>query len=94
MTSNNPSQAVQSQISNALSTSGASPGAVNALTNSIQGLLSNPTPAGISNAVIAFNTLIGGANAAFLANPPAEFQAIFATLSQIVSAGNAATSSR
>ena len=90
MNSNNPPQAVLSQVTWALAGSGAPANVVNSLTNSLQGLLASPTPVGVTNAISSFNGLVNAAKGSFLANPPQEFQAVYAVLSQIVAAGNAA----
>lgn len=88
--SNTPPAAVVAQVASALSTSGAPAGVVNALLTSIQGLLIAATPVSLTTAVSAFNALVNDASPGFLANPPQEFQAIFAALSNMVSAGNEA----
>ena len=90
MNSANPSPAVLAQVTWALNASGAPDKEVNALTNSIQGLLVNPSPKAVTNAINSFNGLVNVSKASFLAEPPSEFQAIYAVLSQIVVAGNAA----
>jgi hypothetical protein len=91
MNSNNPPQAVLSQVTWALAGSGAPPAVVNALTNSLQGMLVSPSATGVANAISSFNGLVNSAKGSFLSDPPPEFQAIYAVLSQIVAAGNAAT---
>jgi hypothetical protein len=53
-------------------------------------LLSNPVPGQLQTCLSAFNGLINNSNAAFLANPPAEFLGIHAVLLQISNAANAA----
>ena len=90
MNSNNPPQAVLSQVTWALAGSGAPANVVNNLTNAIQGMLVTPNPNAVMGAISSFNALVNASKASFLAEPPTEFKAIYAVLSQIVDAGNAA----
>jgi hypothetical protein len=61
-----------------------------ALAESLDGLLSNPQPGQLAQAVSDFNSVIDAASADFLANPPAEFLAVHAALDALTTAGIAA----
>jgi len=80
---------VRKQIETALMQSGANPRVINQLMTNMPSLLSNPVPGQLQNCLSAFNGVINNANAAFLANPPAEFLGIHAVLLQISNAANA-----
>jgi hypothetical protein len=81
---------VRRQMEAALSQSGASGRVISQLMKNMPSLLSNPVPGQLQTCLSAFNGLINNANAAFLANPPAEFLGIHAVLLQISNAANAA----
>ncbi|HKO15000.1 MAG TPA: hypothetical protein VJU87_02120 [Gemmatimonadaceae bacterium] len=80
---------VRRQIRSALAQSGASSTVINQLMNNLPSLLTNPTAGQLQTVLSAFNGLVNNANAAFLANPPAEFLGIHAVLLQISNAANA-----
>jgi hypothetical protein len=84
-----PSLATQAEVSAALSGGDASAVAVDALENSLAGLINNPTPANVTVAANAFALVVNQSGAAFLARPPEEFEAIYASLYNLVSAAYA-----
>ncbi len=81
-----PSPAIRAQIFAALSASGASSGTINGLIDPLAGLLVSPTIGSLNAAANAFTAFVNDADASFLAHPPAEFQAIYATLFDLLSA--------
>jgi hypothetical protein len=87
----NPSVAIQAQISAALSSSGAPAVVVSGLIDALAGLLQNPTPANVGSAAKTFTSLVNDASGAFLANPPAEFETIYAVLFTLVTAAYSAS---
>ena len=84
----NATEEVRKQIETALMQSGANPRVINQLMTNMPSLLSNPVPGQLQTCLSAFNGVINNANAAFLANPPAEFLGIHAVLLQISNAAN------
>lgn len=84
------STAIKAEVSNALGTSGASVTVINTLMSTLPGLLTNPTPGQVAEALSAFNAVVNTANAAFLSNPPPEFSAIHAVLAQLATSVQAA----
>jgi hypothetical protein len=86
----NPSTAVRAQVVSALVTSGAPATVRDELMGSVEGLLADPKPENVRRALAAFNGLVNASHANFLGNPPQEFLAIYAVLSQLVTGGNAA----
>lgn len=80
---------VRRQIRAALAQSGASGTVIDQLMDNLPSLLTRPTAGQLQTVLSAFNGLVNNANAAFLANPPAEFLGIHAVLLQISNAANA-----
>jgi hypothetical protein len=80
---------VRQSVGDMLRTSGASEAVVRQLMTNLPSLLSNPTPGQMQQALSAFNGLVNNSTAAFLVNPPAEFQAMHSILTSISKAANA-----
>lgn len=80
---------VRQSVGEMLRTSGASEAVVRQLMTNLPSLLSNPTPGQMQQALSAFNGLVNNSTAAFLVNPPAEFQAMHAIFTSVSKAANA-----
>jgi hypothetical protein len=81
--------AVREAMRGALLQSGANETVIRQLMTNLPSLLTNPTPGQFQQALSAFNGLVNNSTAAFLVNPPAEFQAIHAIFFNVSTAANA-----
>lgn len=84
--------AAKADARSALSSSGASEQAVDALMSNLPSLLSNPTPGQVQTALSAFDRLVSTSTEAFLAAPPQIFVALHAVLAQISTTAHAPSS--
>lgn len=80
--------AVSAELAAALDASGS--GAAGELAQALVGLLSSPATGQLAEAIGFFNAVVGDANSAYLANPPAEFVAVYAVLVTLTAAAQAA----